>query len=276
MSRLSSNIKDLRKMFYYENKMGFDNEEERENAIKSIIKDPVKKDLTLRTLKGLGKLQGNNRDKWEKGFEEILNNVAEKIYNDLSPLNDGEKQFEDWHKETCKDIVDDVNELLKNCGLEETKISYGKAQKIVNMAFKYILCCDEKQEFKAIYEKCHMPIDSYILSWYNNKVRFKYKEGKFNESWSNLSDDDYKKIQDNIKEYLEDEKTNKYLPKERLYAEFYIWPFQMIHDNISNLNREIQDGAFEIFVNNEKLVKTTKECLEKIAACENYKNVEKE
>ena len=50
-------------------------------------------------------------------------------------------------------------------------MKYGQAQKIVNMAFKYMYCVwYGKKEYKEYLEKCevcHMPLDSFSLEWIN-------------------------------------------------------------------------------------------------------------
>ena len=72
--------------------------------------------------------------------------------------------FDVFHGELC--------ENLKECFREkETNITYGQAQKIINMAFKYLYCLYYKYgELKEEqFADCHMPLDSFSLEWFKRK-----------------------------------------------------------------------------------------------------------
>lgn len=57
--------------------------------------------------------------------------------------------------------------LMRNvCG--EHLLTIGQAQKLINMAFKYLFCCKGlRMNYKTHFTYCHMPIDDYTLNWYN-------------------------------------------------------------------------------------------------------------
>lgn len=66
---------------------------------------------------------------------------------------------------------------LKECfSKEKINVTYGQAQKIVNMAFKYLYCIYYKYgNFNdAQFTDCHMPIDSFSIEWF--KRCFKYDD----------------------------------------------------------------------------------------------------
>ncbi len=52
---------------------------------------------------------------------------------------------------------------------------YGKSQKIVNMTFKHMYCLlafeDDltTSKYEAFFEHCHMPLDSYIITWFKRE-----------------------------------------------------------------------------------------------------------
>lgn len=89
-------------------------------------------------------------------------------------------EFTDWHKSVCKKLIDyySNNKLVKKENNRRTeqpaKLTYGQAQKWLNMTLKYLwllnrlkLINDENTiAFINTYEKSfHVPLDSYILRY---------------------------------------------------------------------------------------------------------------
>lgn len=128
-------------------------------------------------------------------------------------------------------------EILKNLKQVYSNAEYGKAQKILNMVFKYLYCIyGEVDKYERHFEFCHMPLDSYILEWFareckNRKsfdIDFKFVKSKM-PSWSNIkngnnSNDEkysYQTFVDVIRELVQSGKYNGLTP---LQAEFIIWP----------------------------------------------------
>lgn len=106
-----------------------------------------------RTMKGIGK---NDNKKTE-----TLSNITDEIkkYFDNEPAPKGEKAFDNFHNSFCNIWCD----AFKGSNLG----TYGKAQKIVNMTFKYLYCCDDFRTTKEEhFAYCHMPLDSYTLEWF--------------------------------------------------------------------------------------------------------------
>lgn len=100
-------------------------------------------DMTPRTIEGLGNAHEI------KGFDDAFNNILSDLADDFlnyfksSPV-ENENDFEKWHAGVCGKFECEFNEFLKkfhvkNKNGKTSQISYGKAQKIVNMTFKYIL-----------------------------------------------------------------------------------------------------------------------------------------
>lgn len=89
-----------------------------------------------------------------------LNKEDDRVY-DLAKLMksyidaSSSEKFE--HNRYCKTLIGD--------GL----MTYGQAQKIVNMAFKYLYClvdfCDFNNPIEKKFDACHMPLDSIMLTW---------------------------------------------------------------------------------------------------------------
>ncbi|MEE0707043.1 MAG: hypothetical protein UCH28_11770 [Adlercreutzia sp.] len=101
-------------------------------------------------------------------IDKLCSDLAEKIsvyFEDDAPVSSG--QFDKRHKALCRDFLNDYNKLLADHKLPEQ--AYGKAQKIVNMTFKYLYCFDDACEHDAWFEYCHMPIDSTVAAWWKEK-----------------------------------------------------------------------------------------------------------
>ena len=160
-----------------------------------------------------GSRQNHIQKKWENDKIKILEKLADDIENYLKNPN---KQFDEWHNEECNDFLNNFNPMLNKYGYES--ITYGKAQKIINMTFKYLFCFDDAMNYIAVFDKCHMPIDSYILKWYEKEV-IKGKSGI--SSWSDMTDTQYFNLQSKIKKYIS-QNPNLEGPNQFL-SEFYIW-----------------------------------------------------
>ena len=52
-------------------------------------------------------------------------------------------------------------------------MTYGQAQKIINMAFKYLYCCKHDSKMEERFKTCHMPLDSFSLEWFKRKFKEK-------------------------------------------------------------------------------------------------------
>jgi hypothetical protein len=57
-------------------------------------------------------------------------------------------------------------------GRTKTASSFGLAQKIVNMTFKYLYCVHNLLDFKIDFTICDCPLDSIILNGINPNLRW--------------------------------------------------------------------------------------------------------
>lgn len=145
---------------------------------------------------------------WQKDKKAVFHWLAHKFWD---YFQNGCNNFDVWHNKLCEAFMVEFGSILNKHGYNGGEsLKYGKAQKIINMTFKYLFCFNDAQEFADKFKPCHMPIDSYIINWYND-----YNDEKCNTTWSNLSKTEYKKLQTNIKNLLGEH--NPFL------AEFYIW-----------------------------------------------------
>lgn len=212
----SHNYEALRKAFNWRNNTEYSIDEIA--LYQAIVEGPAYKDFSPRTNSGLKK------EKISDALKYLAGKFHEYIIKD--PIRANQDEFDDWDEETC-------NEFLKlfNTSSGIKPIQYGKAQKIVNMTFKYLYCCDGAERYIDKFKYCHMPLDSYTLDWYSSEVLPWYN--KKNESisgWSSLGKEKYTEIQEQIRRYLKDanhsykdENGKSLTPFE---VEFYIWPEQ--------------------------------------------------
>ena len=148
--------------------------------------------------------------------KEVLYELAQKFVDYFkAPAPATQAKFDEWHKETCEWFVDEFNNrVMRPSGYKD--IEYGKAQKIVNVAFKYLyLFCDIVPGNPGHFTFCHFAIDSITLAWYKNHIDSNCAVG----NWSDMTYDEYIEIQKNIRAYI-----SKHIPdKTPFEAEFEIW-----------------------------------------------------
>lgn len=211
-----------------------------------IVRNAVRmaaKAFTSRTLKALKKGAKVNQEAKDIALVNLTNNILEIFSKNINNQED----YDVWHKSVCDEFVEDFNIAIDG---EYHKITFGKGQKIVNMAFKFLYCYKDANNYN-FFEYCHMPLDSFTLYWFWNDVKSEYNKKSYRgqrignvnqlnktscgDYWSNLnynSDienggklgyaDIQKLIGNHLKEY-----GNKYNRMEKgerkLDAEFYIW-----------------------------------------------------
>ena len=135
-----------------------------------------------------------------------------------------EEEFNNYHMDLCKSWI----KHFKNDSLR----AYGKAQKIVNMTFKYLYCCTNIDNFENHFKYCHMPLDSFTLEWCKRNIQ-EIDPNKIG-SWSKMKDeksDTYKESK-NIEKYsyhyyvarIRDYVAINKIELTPLQLEFIIWP----------------------------------------------------
>ena len=125
--------------------------------------------------------------------------------------------FDKWHEDTCVDYCKHMNSQ----GFP-FKMTYGRAQKVLNMTFKYLYCTTAyKAEVESIAPFLHMTLDGYTLRWYkeividyiNKNCSEKVKKNMISE-WSKMDNEEgrrkYIQIQIDIRKYLKDSQNYQY------------------------------------------------------------------
>lgn len=172
------------------------------------------------------------------------------IFSNPLQIND----FDAWHKALCAELIDRWNGEVSDFG------TVGKAQKVINMAFKYLACISPDYDMLLPY--CHMTLDSYTLDWYEAVVK-PWAESQCREvgrkvsAWSKVeSYDEYLLIQKNIRDFLAagapysiyigtKQSASIQLPAVPVDAEFIIWEGQIIDRKYNGLINLLEDYAKE-------------------------------
>ena len=179
------------------------------------LKDDSKKD----TEKGK-KLFADACDCIEKFINDVLTNGTQ------NKLNENENEYDEKHQDLSKKL----KEMYSKCTNSGYEFSYGIAQKWVNMTMKYLgviltifseynnthdFVNTYKNSFQAIEHYLHVPIDGYILEYVSNKkysnveaIDIDKKENNNNLAWSKYEEENYKTLQNNIKNKFIKEKTS--------------------------------------------------------------------
>ena len=159
----------------------------------------------------------------------LRNDLADrfcKYFNDPAPST--EYDFDKIHSDFCDFFLTELNKIFAS-----TPQEFGKAQKVINMAFKYLYCFDDATSHLPHFTYCHMPIDSYTLNWcFDNFAKKLYKKSDI-PNWSTLKKPDY--------DILCDEIRKKLYPQSPLIEEFDIWPKEKAKANEINFIKTIMD-----------------------------------
>ena len=143
-----------------------------------------------------------------------------------------EEGFDEWHKAVCTEFLTLFNEDNKK---RYMPVAYGKAQKAVNMVFKYLYCYDGAEKYinEGYFAHCHMPLDNFTLNWYKKEVAYPPTDG----AWSDLKYGAYVEIQTNIRNYLKG--SSSPLPSNALEAEFYVWQRERYEEDFKELAKAL-------------------------------------
>lgn len=196
-------------------------------------------DVLLAVRKAYIDMSPRTFDSIDNNKQVLDNDSKEKLFVQLSDkivhyMKNGAVNFDVWHTEICKFFIGEFRLILRDSNRPPELATYGKAQKIINMTFKYLYCYDDAAVYFERFVPCHMALDRYILewfySWYKNKWNDEYPDKKLTVSgkyrlpvWSSLK---YKKDEgDIIPQYSEIQQAiqERLAEVPRIEAEFLIW-----------------------------------------------------
>ena len=150
--------------------------------------------------------------------------------------------FDVWHEEACNKYC----RYMKNQKFKGFKMTVGRAQKVINMTFKYLYCTAAyRGDFKNIADKLHMALDKYTLKWYKDKL-VKYGQKGAVPEWSKIDNyPDYENIKGAIFNYFQNnhsayqDANGSSLPP--FLAEFIIWKKEQISEDLGVFNKILND-----------------------------------
>lgn len=209
-------------------------------------------DMTPRTITGLGLGDISDKDVLDEKKRQI-DALKKWLTGELVEVFKNNRFDDLIHKKLCtgfitefQKCIGDIQKMIIKKGynhkIDPDLITYGKAQKIVNMSFKYLyLFSDAWQYTNSIFEKCHMAIDANILAYFKKKT--KIHASVYDVTWSNMNIEAYDDCQDAIRQYCSQngqliytEYVNKYGVSGRIsskemtvpfYAETYIFDMML-------------------------------------------------
>lgn len=162
-------------------------------------------------------LRNANGKSFSKISEDTKSNmktaIAETIGNHVTdmPCFD-QDSFDKWHEDTCKTIIEVFEQTIGN-GWE---LSYGQAQKWLNMTLKYLYMLSYKFS-DAQLSRFHAVIDKNILVEAKNRFGVR----KPAKPWSSWSQDDYVKYQKELRKCV----------KEKEKKSLFAWEFEAWNDS---------------------------------------------
>lgn len=110
---------------------------------------------------------------------------------EIKKLTSGSKKnsddFNNWHGE----VFENMKNLYEEKGI---KLTYGQAQKWINMTIKYLYLFGG-YTFDSVFEELHIPVDNYILDIANEKVGIDRPK----KPWSKWEEEQYRNYQNEIK-----------------------------------------------------------------------------
>ena len=197
--------------------------EEVTDIVLGLLVDRAYKDASSHVLSATPLLAKNPKEK-----------AKDNIANKIKELKNNKGDYDKWHDQLCKDIIDTYT---NDCS--ESTMSYGIAQKWVNMTMKNLMVvCDVAyltdavnskfvKEYGPLIEKhrkqFHVPVDSYIIdkSWLLKQengvfVNLPLKDDNLNRNkeyktpssyvkpWSKWEYDEYKNFQKSLREALKE------------------------------------------------------------------------
>lgn len=156
-----------------------------------------------------GNFDKDDRVELKKEVNGFLDTEIKKLVNGSIT---SEKEFDEWHEQLCKKIVDEYKK-------SKIQLTYGQAQKWVNMTIKYLYLLEYKEySVDNIIKWLHIPVDNYIFKAVDDKLNIKKPMDISWSRWDNY--DEYLKYQKDIREKIEKDRNIDVPP---LLWEFKNW-----------------------------------------------------
>ncbi len=110
-----------------------------------------------------------------------------------------QENFDEFHSDLCDYFLSKINAIREKVGY--APMSYGQAQKLINLTFKYLTCYADYETYADLFHYSHMVIDSNVLGSFS-KSKLSALLGTpvtsvikiSNHSWTSFSKSDYLNI----------------------------------------------------------------------------------
>ena len=165
----------------------------------------------------------------EQRLHTVLAPLARRIWDYMKDTPLSRRAFDAFQNSLCKLFLD----CLEDAGYAHT---YGNAQKMVNMLFKYLACFGDYPTYREHFLWCHMPIDTKILKWAKDtyaiadiQYSISYdKDGRENllafykkKAWTRFDEALYRELTESICRHVTQDP--RFAGKTVLAVEFSIW-----------------------------------------------------
>lgn len=142
--------------------------------------------------------------------------------NILKAINSSkdEADFDNEHKSMCYGLLDAIKQQSKKenvLNYIEVYNSFGYAQKVINLTYKYLFATDHLEKYKNKINFLHATIDSKIIDSINDDFDSAYKDRFGNTKWSKILSSNQK---DEYTKYLE---IQKIIRKESNEKSAFMW-----------------------------------------------------
>lgn len=159
--------------------------------------------------------------------ENVSKYLKEKLLN-LSTKNiNNQTDYNDWHKETCRELMVRYKDFLnKN---KQPAFTFGHAQKWLNMLFKYLYVFEYKDEFENYFNDRANLIPFLHVAIDNNIIDKAYEDLKLNKpsiAWSKMNETAYCDYQNELRNKIEKNQNSMCPDKEAQYPfywELIVW-----------------------------------------------------
>lgn len=183
---------------------------------------------------GKGKNKLTNSGERRPAVENILTNIGGQIYeyfNGKANVANTQENFDAFHKSLCHYFLTSINAIRAE--VNYAPMSYGQAQKLINLSFKYISCFSDYCQFADLFTHCHIVIDNVVLTnLKSSKLSIMFgcpipskiqglSGGTFNgHGWTDFSEEDYNNLKDEFRRVI-----SPYLGNlTYLELEYSMWP----------------------------------------------------
>lgn len=160
---------------------------------------------------------GNNTERVKKR-DLLFDELTKEFYNyfESKPIN-CQSKYDEWHKKICNEII--IDSLKDNI---DNDMTYGKAQKLLNMSMKHFYCFSEAEKKETYFSFCHIPIDGNVIEWYKKNI-----DKQYSVEWTKMNYNEYEVFQEKVRLFLISDKNVFYKdengPFSSLESDFLIW-----------------------------------------------------